>query len=164
MLCWFLLHSAVISHNYTYITSLLPLSYPLPLKPPTPRGHHRADLGSLRSIATSHQLSILHMLLHRCGCFFLPSSHSLPLPLWPQVHSPRGHLHSFPANRFINSIFLDCTSAKVVQSCPTLCDPMNLWSPPGSSVHGILQARTPEWVALHASRGSSRPRGGTIIS
>ena len=35
----------------------------------------------------------------------------------------------------------------VVQSCPTLCDPMNC-SPPGSSVHGILQARTLEWIAI----------------
>ena len=37
--------------------------------------------------------------------------------------------------------------AKSLQSCPTLCDPMNC-SPPGSSVHGILQVRTLEWVAL----------------
>ena len=39
-----------------------------------------------------------------------------------------------------------------------LCDPMNC-SPPGSSVHGILQARVLEWVALPPSRGSSQPRG-----
>ena len=36
--------------------------------------------------------------------------------------------------------------AKSLQLCPTLCDPMN-WSPPGSSIHGILQARILEWVA-----------------
>ena len=35
----------------------------------------------------------------------------------------------------------------LTQSCPTLCDPMDC-SPPGSSVHGILQARTLEWVAV----------------
>ena len=35
----------------------------------------------------------------------------------------------------------------VAQSCPTLCNRMD-WSPPGSSVHGILQARTLEWVAI----------------
>ena len=64
-----------------------------------------------------------------------PLSYSLPPPRWPQVHSPRGHLHSFPANRFINSIFLDCMNAKAVQSCPTLWDPMHLCGPPGSSVH-----------------------------
>ena len=38
----------------------------------------------------------------------------------------------------------------VTQSCPTLCDPMNR-SPPGSSVHGILQARILEWVAISIS-------------
>ena len=44
--------------------------------------------------------------------------------------------------------------------CPTLCNPMDC-SPPGSSVHGILQARILEWVAYHFSRGSSRPRNRT---
>ena len=38
-------------------------------------------------------------------------------------------------------------AAKSLQSCPTLCDPMD-GSPPGSSVPGILQARTLEWVAI----------------
>ena len=42
----------------------------------------------------------------------------------------------------------------VTQSCPTLCDPMDC-SPPGSSVHGILQARILEWVFMSSSRGSS---------
>ena len=41
-------------------------------------------------------------------------------------------------------------AAKSLQSCPTLCNPMNC-SPPGSSVHGILQARTMEWVAISSS-------------
>ena len=48
----------------------------------------------------------------------------------------------------------------VPQSCPTLCDPMDC-SPPGSSVHGLLQARILEWIAIPFSRGSSRPRDGT---
>ena len=39
---------------------------------------------------------------------------------------------------------------KSLQSCPTLCDPID-GSPPGSSVHGILQARTLEWVAISSS-------------
>ena len=47
--------------------------------------------------------------------------------------------------------------AKSLQSCLTPCDPMDC-SPSGSSVHGILQARTLEWVAMPSSRGSSRPR------
>ena len=41
-------------------------------------------------------------------------------------------------------------------ACPTLCDTMDC-SPPGSSVHGILQARILEWVAIPFSRGYSRP-------
>ena len=39
-----------------------------------------------------------------------------------------------------------CMRAKSLQSCPTLCNPVNC-SPPGSSVHGILQVRILEWVA-----------------
>ena len=42
------------------------------------------------------------------------------------------------------------THAKSLKSCLTLCDPMD-YSPPGSSVHGILQARILEWVALSFS-------------
>ena len=47
-----------------------------------------------------------------------------------------------------------CMCAKSLQSCPTLCDPMDC-SLPGSSVHGILQASILEWVAMPSSRGSS---------
>ena len=46
--------------------------------------------------------------------------------------------------------------AKSLQSCLTLCDPMDC-SPPGSSVHGILQARALEWVAMPSSSGSPDP-------
>ena len=49
------------------------------------------------------------------------------------------------------------SSAKSLQSCPTPCDPMDC-SPPGSSVHGILQTRILEWEAIPSSRGSSQPR------
>ena len=41
-------------------------------------------------------------------------------------------------------------AAKSLQSCPTLCDPMD-GSPPGSPIPGILQARTLEWVAISFS-------------
>ena len=43
-----------------------------------------------------------------------------------------------------------CVHAKLLQSCPTLRDPMDS-SPPGSSVHGILQARILEWAAMSFS-------------
>ena len=52
---------------------------------------------------------------------------------------------------------------KVIQSCPTLCDPMDC-SLPASSVHEILQARILEWVAIPFSRVSSPPRGKTQVS
>ena len=52
---------------------------------------------------------------------------------------------------------------KVTQSCPTLCDPMD-YSPPGSSVHEMLQARLLKWVAIPFSRGSSWPGDQTQVS
>ena len=57
-----------------------------------------------------------------------------------------------------------CTSvsAKLLQSCLTLCDHMDS-SPPGSSVHGILLARILEWVAMPSSRGSSCPQDRTWV-
>ena len=51
----------------------------------------------------------------------------------------------------------------IIQSCLTLCDPMDC-SPPGSSVHGIFQATILEWVALPSSRGSSRPSNQASLS
>ena len=51
----------------------------------------------------------------------------------------------------------------VTKSCLTLSDPMDC-SMPGSTVHGIFQARIMEWVALSFSRGSSQPRYQTCIS
>ena len=58
------------------------------------------------------------------------------------------------------SVWHVCMQAKLLQSCLTLCDPMD-YSPPGSSVHGILQARVLEWVAMPSSRESSLPRDQT---
>ena len=53
--------------------------------------------------------------------------------------------------------------SKSLQSCPTLCDPMDC-SPSGSSIHGILQARILGWVAISFSRGFSPPRDQTHVS
>ena len=60
-------------------------------------------------------------------------------------------------------LMCETESSEVAQSCLTLCDPVDC-SPPGSSVHGILQARILEWVAVSFSRGSSWPRGWTQVS
>ena len=51
----------------------------------------------------------------------------------------------------------------VTQLCPTLWDPMGC-SPPGSSMHGILQARILKWVAFPFSRESSQPKDQTQVS
>ena len=61
-------------------------------------------------------------------------------------------------------VFIDCVRVcPVAQSRPTLCDPMDC-SPPGSSVHGILQTRILGWVASSFSRGSFRPRDQNFFS
>ena len=64
-------------------------------------------------------------------------------------------LSSFPA--------IEVKWNEVTQSCPTLCDPMDC-SLPGSSIHGIFQARVLEWGAMSFSRGSSWPRDWTWVS
>ena len=56
-----------------------------------------------------------------------------------------------------------CVCTKSLQWCPTLCHAMD-YNPPGFSVHGILQARILEWVAMLSSKGSSWLRDRTCIS
>ena len=54
-------------------------------------------------------------------------------------------------NSHLNSVIhYNTPAAKSLQSCPTLCDPID-GSPPGSPIPGILQARTLEWVAISFS-------------
>ena len=53
--------------------------------------------------------------------------------------------------------------AKLLQSCPILCNPMNC-SLPGSSVHEIFQAGILDWIDISYSKGSSRPNDETCIS
>ena len=75
-----------------------------------------------------------------------------------KLHAP------FPKPSLYASLpFAAAVAAKSLQSCPTLCDPIDS-SPPGSPVPGILQARTLEWVAIFFSRGSSQPRDRIRVS
>ena len=67
----------------------------------------------------------------------------------------------FKCSYFI-TYFVCAMLCLVAQSCPTLCDPP--WSPPDSSVHGILQEGILEWAAMPSSRGSSQPRNWTRFS
>ena len=67
---------------------------------------------------------------------------------------------SIPNLVFIISTVTRVCSCLVAQLCLTLCDPKDC-SPPGSSVHGIFQARILSWVAISFSRGYSTPRANT---
>ena len=113
---------------------------------PHPTPSHRSRLlqspgcSSQSPTANFHWLSILHMVVCMLPCYSLCSSHCLlpthPPP--PQVCSLCLCLHCCPANRFISTA---AAAAKSCPSCPTLCDPID-GSPTGSSLPGILQART----------------------
>ena len=59
--------------------------------------------------------------------------------------------------------FFLCVCVLHAQLCPTLCDPMD-YSPPGSSVYGITQARILDRVAIPFSKGSPQPRDWTRVS
>ena len=93
------------------------------------------------------------LLLLKLLLFNLPL-HTPPLMVTETIQA----MHSFFLLHNLNCCCL------VVQSCLTLCDPVNC-NPPGSSRnHGILQARILDWVAISSSRGSSWPRDRTHIS
>ena len=63
----------------------------------------------------------------------------------------------------IHIVVRQCVRAKLLQLCLPLCDPMDC-SLPVYSIHGILQTRILEWVAMPSSRGSSPPRDPTCVS
>ena len=76
--------------------------------------------------------------------------------VWKQPKCPS-------TDKCINKIYVYvCERVLVTQSCPTLCNPVDC-TPPGSSVHAILQARILEWVAISSSRRSSQPRDWTHV-
>jgi len=54
-----------------------------------------------------------------------------------------------------------CVCVLVAQSCPTLCNPIDC-SPPGPSIHGILQARTLEWVAMSFSKRNCQKKESDV--
>ena len=68
---------------------------------------------------------------------------------WPAL-APTAHSHLLIMSYVYLFVFAAATAAKSLQSCPTLCDPID-GSPPGSPVPGVLQARTMEWVAISFS-------------
>ena len=84
-------------------------------------------------------------------------------PLFPSSKYHFGFSHFLRTSKVTivgNEVVCVCS---VAQLCASLCDPMD-YSPPGSSVHGIFQARILEWVDISFSRGSSWPRDRTHVS
>ena len=93
-------------------------------------------------------------------CFWNGASNSGPEHMLSKMGIEKRSMGSF--------LGIDTKNSESVstQSCLTLRDPMDCNSPPGSSVHGILQARILEWVAISFSggRGSSQSRDWTRVS
>ena len=95
----------------------------------------------------------------------LPVNHQLRTKMWSilSLRKIREIYQAFLAKSskicWVENWLSDCISrvCSVMQSCPTLYDPTDC-SLPGSSVHGILQARILAWVAVPSSRGSSQFR------
>ena len=105
--------------------------------------------------------SVAHQTLRSMG---LPSQESwsgLPFPSPGYLHHPEIGLPVEPTSPTLaDGVFTaeptgktnSCVRAKLLQSYLILCDPMDS-TPPGSTVHGIFQARILEWVAVPSSRG-----------
>ena len=90
------------------------------------------------------------------SCFLLQG-------IFPTQGSNAGLLHCRQILYQQSQLYQQREAFLMLQSCLTLCGPMDC-SPPGSSVHGILQLRILEWVAMPSSRESSPPRDRTHVS
>ena len=80
---------------------------------------------------------------------------------WADVYGvtqSRTRLKQLSSNSSSRKFEVKGSEMKVTQLCPTLCNPTD------HTVHGILQARIPDWVAFPFSRGSSQPRDRTQVS
>ena len=133
------------------------LASPLPhtsLKPPVSTPLELETLGFVLLCMDSSSFSTASQSQNQeqVGSVFVLST------LWP-VNKLASPVQSWPNHLCLGGTVL----CLVAQAHLTLCDPMNC-SPPGSSIHGILQARVLEWVAMSSYRGSSQPRDPTQVS
>ena len=78
---------------------------------------------------------------------FLPGNPHGQRSLMGSTESTHTHTHTTHMNIGVHIYFLTAAAAKSLQSCPTLCNPMDC-SLPGFSVHGIFQATVLEWGAI----------------
>ena len=91
------------------------------------------------------------------------STPGFPSPKLPHDQTSKRDRNIRPSPQGTRVFLYACVHAKSLQLCPTLCNSVDC-SPPDSSVHGSLQARILEWVAMPSSRGSSQPRDQTHVS
>ena len=114
----------------------------------------------LRALINSRKTNLFCMLLVSWGWFLSFNLCSIQIFLFlPTLLEYSWHITWYKFK--VYNVIILCLPAKSLQSCPTLCNPMRC-SLPGSSIHGILQARILEWVAISSSKGSSRPRNRPV--
>ena len=77
-----------------------------------------------------------------------PRDNGKQMQKWQHADTPQKKEKEKERDDFLGKVF--AAAAKSLQSCPTLCDPID-GSPPGTPVPGILQARTLEWIAISFS-------------
>ena len=108
----------------------------------------------------------IQKLILSCGCLISPKG-AKQFNTERKVYSTNGTgMKRYPyrkRNAYILTLYLYAVLCLVTQSSPTLYNPM-VCSLPGSSVHGIIQARILEWVVYPFSRESSQPRNRTRVS
>ena len=109
-------------------------------------------------ISISSYLSLKQVVTNSSSKRQVERKNKIPLSQENELLSP---FYSFLFTFILINRVLCCCS--VAKTCPTLCDPI-VCGLPGSSVHGISQATTLEWVAISFSRGSFRPKGQTHVS
>ena len=123
-----------------------------------------AGQGTLKSLIQHHSSKAS---VFRCSAFFtvqlshpyMTTGKTIALTRWTFV----GKVMSLLFNMLYAAAAAAAAAAKSLQSCPTLCDPIDR-SPPGSSVHGILQARTLEWVAISSPMHESEKLKVKLLS
>ena len=112
-----------------------------------------------QSFQWTPRTDLLYAGLFGSPCSPRDSQESSPIPQFKSINSSVLNFLYSPTLTSMCVCVCVCV-CEVAQSCPTLCDPVDC-SPPGSSIHEILQARILKWVAISFSRGSSRPRDRT---
>ena len=134
-------------------TNIIPFCFLSPFFPSIPPVQEKKMVYFTTYPSESVLSSVLGRLQFKALIFHFPIFSicmSLDYPLFQKIlygSSLSNGGHPLPA-------YIKAKKSKVTQSCPTLCDPMG-YGLPGSSVHGIFQARILEWVAISFSRGSS---------